>query len=167
MTVDQIRSSADAAREAISSALVATQAGIAEAGNLAQDAAARGWEGVASVVMAAQNDLEAAAASLSSAHDAADGAANAAAEITTQLAPKDIAERAGGVISQHDQAVSNVETANGSAGSAYQYALQVEADRLVAVVHGAAESITTARQSIEAAKATAEAERAEAASWGK
>ncbi|MGH3714195.1 MAG: hypothetical protein ACRDT4_12145 [Micromonosporaceae bacterium] len=167
MSVADIKASADAARDAIQSALTATQGAIAEAQSLAEDAGARGWEGVAHTVMAAQSALEAVASSLGSAHDAADGAANGAADITSQLAPKDIAERAGTVIAQHDQAVSGIDGASSSVGEAYQYAQQVEADRLIAVVAAVADSLGTARQAVEAAKSTAEAERQEADAWGK
>ncbi|MGH3715067.1 MAG: hypothetical protein ACRDT4_16625 [Micromonosporaceae bacterium] len=167
MSVDDIKASADAARQAIQSALTSAQAAMSEANDLAQDAAARGWEGVARTVMAAQSALEAVASSLGSAHDASDGAARGAVEITSQLAPKDIADRAAGVIAQHDQAVSGIDAANGSIGEAYQYAQQVEADRLIAVVAAVADSLSTARQSVEAAKSTARAEHQEAQAWGK
>ncbi|MGH3736448.1 MAG: hypothetical protein ACRDT6_12635 [Micromonosporaceae bacterium] len=167
MSVDDIKASADAARQAIQNALAAAHAARAEAQQLAQDAAARGWEGVARTVMAAQSALEVVASSLGSAHDATDGAAGGAAEITTQLAPKDIAARAAGVIAQHDQAVSGIGAASGSVRQAYQYAQQVEANRLIAVVAAVADSLGTARQAVVAAKSTAEAERQEAGAWGK
>ncbi|MGH3716271.1 MAG: hypothetical protein ACRDT4_22840 [Micromonosporaceae bacterium] len=167
MSVDDIKAGAELARDAITTAITELQGAIAQAQSLAQDAGARGWEGVAHTVMASHQALEAAAANLTSGHEATDSAVNAAGAITTQLAPTDVASRAAGVIQHYDEATNAIETAGSSVDGAYQYAQQAEADVLCSVISGASDDITTARQAVEAAKTTAATEQAEAANWGK
>jgi len=68
---------------------------------------------------------------------------------------------------QLDQATTAIDSANGSVGEAYNYAQQVEADRLFAIVASVVDSLGTARQITGAAKTTAATEQQEAQSWGK
>lgn len=133
--LDEIKASAEAARNAIDAARSQVKAAISEASDKAQQVASLGLEGVAVTVQAAQRSLEAAASGLCGAHDAADGAVNALAAINAKTGAKDSAQRLGPVVAQLGQASSGVATAHGSVQEAYTYSQQAEIDSLTGVAY--------------------------------
>ncbi|MGH3728928.1 MAG: hypothetical protein ACRDTU_09265 [Micromonosporaceae bacterium] len=156
--LDETSAAISTARDAIEKASQSVNAALDVAQEKEEQAAALGIDGMTATTHAAYEALEAAAASLVIGYDATGGAASTAGEITVRTAGDTIG-RLDTVIDQLDQAASAVDTAIGSADHAQEYAQQLEIETLIVVVTAAADSLSGARQAVEAATKRTEAYR--------
>ncbi|MGH3655160.1 MAG: hypothetical protein ACRDUA_00735 [Micromonosporaceae bacterium] len=157
--LDETSAAISTARDAIEKASQSVNAALDVAQEKEEQAAALGIDGMTATTHAAYEALEAAAASLVIGYDATGGAASTAGEITVRTATGDTIGRLDTVIDQLDQAASAVDTAIGSADHAQEYAQQLEIETLIVVVTAAADSLSGARQAVEAATKRTEAYR--------
>ncbi|MGH3738349.1 MAG: hypothetical protein ACRDT6_22495 [Micromonosporaceae bacterium] len=157
--LDEIKSKAVTVRNAIDGTRSAVLAAMQEAQDKADQVAALGLEGVAHTVMAAHSSLESAASALGGAHTAAENAVNTLGQITNPARISETVEQLGTASSQFDQATSGVEAASASAHEAYNNGQQAEINSVTAVTGAVFDELSTARQSIQDAKAACEAYR--------
>ncbi|MGH3715461.1 MAG: hypothetical protein ACRDT4_18660 [Micromonosporaceae bacterium] len=157
--LDEIKSKAETARNAIDGTRSVVLAAMQEAQDKANQVAALGLEGVAHTMMAARSSLESAASALGGAHEAAGNAVNTLGQITNPARISETVEHLGTAAGQFDQATSSVETAAASAHEAYNYAQQAEINSVTAVTGAVFDQLSTARQAIQDAKAASEAYR--------
>jgi len=163
----EIVTKVETARSVITDTRSQAAAALERAGEMTEQAAAHGWEGVATSMQMAKGALEAVIASLGTADDAAGEAVGVLRGITDQMSAPEVAEHLGQVLDRLDQVRTAADAANSSTDDARQACEQAGVSGgLADMMQGISDGIDGAQRGVDDAKSAAEAERQEAAAWG-
>ena len=163
----EITTSVESIRSGIADTRGQAVGALERARNLAEQAGAHGWQGLAASMQAAGDALETVVASLDTAESAADEAVSGLQTITDQMSSADVAAHLGQVVQQFDQMRTAIDAAGDSTDAARQAGQQTgEPSELMGMLQGVSDGLDGAWRSLGDAKGKAESERREAENWG-
>jgi hypothetical protein len=134
---------------------------------LTDEAAAHGWDGVATSMQAVQDAMETALASLAAAADATAETLTILGAITDQMSRPDVADHLGQALNHLDQARTGVEATTSSVDDARTAAEQAGSpSALMSMLQVVSDEIDTVWRGVDDAKTSMETEQQASANWG-
>jgi ABC-type transporter Mla subunit MlaD len=163
----EIMTGVERVQSTVADATTQSAGALDRARELAEQAAAHGWDGVAASMQSAVDAMETVLASLGDADDATGEALAALAEVSDQLSRPEVAQRLAGVVDRLDQARAAADAAANAVDEARQAAEATGGpEQFMGSLQIVSDGLDEACRGLDAVKGTTEPERQEAANWG-